>query len=539
MRQTFWMSTMAGLLALGALAPAQAARFYEGAPMAYSSVVERRDGGVVLAFLRENGEVNGYYCQCNGLSDKRMNLDKYGKASIAAVFQVDLDSEGETTFVLSHSGGRSDTPYGLHAYRYESSGGKMFKVAVLQPTLDAIVRGATSMDEARVRAALASLQLIDYSIDYAPTGVAEFDAIEHGHGTLVGYFNIDGELLSSKPADAPAFAYKKTFEEKDGHFLTVTYLLSEGWQGGHASSYHIKWITWETQPQRFAASQDGYFVEYDVNCCVGSVFARGLYAQGKRTGVWHYEEPLTIRSVGAFVDSKAEGPWTYESGEETTTGLMRNGQRTGRWEVSPGVEEWREAGQGNYQGFDTFVRDRLDGPSERRIGTVVHWQGNYVNGKKQGPWIEPGGGGNYVDDVPQGPWKKATPDGGWQMLTMLDGKPEGKLEQYGAGGQLELVEHYRLGVLEGPMQSFYPDGKRRYQGTFVDGKRDGGETLFYPDGELPQFHRNWHQGVLHGASIEHFQNGKPKQIGNYHMGKKTGRFQYFRDDGQLIEETVY
>lgn len=404
MRQTFWMSTMAALLALGTLAPAQAAaRFYADQLMAYPSVIERRDGGVVLAFLRENGEVNGYYCQCNGISEKRMNLDKYGKASIVAVFQLDLDSEGETTFVLSRSG---DKLFGLHAYRYERSGGKMFKVATLQPALDAIVRGAKAMDEAGVRAALARLQLIDYSIAYAPTGVAEFDAIEHAHGTLAGYFNIDGELLPGKPADAPAFAYKKTFQEKagpDGHFLTVTYLLGKGWEAGRAPSYHVKWITWETQPQRFAASQDGPFIEYDVNCCVGSVFARGQYAQGKRTGQWHFEEPNTIRSSGAFVDDKAEGPWTYESGDETTTGQMQRGQRTGRWEVSPGVAEWRAADMHSFTGYDHFVKDRLNGPSERRIDGVLQWQGNYVNGKKQGQWVEPGGGGLYVDDVKQGP----------------------------------------------------------------------------------------------------------------------------------------
>ena len=404
MRQTVLKSTMVALLGLGALAPAQAAsRFYEGAPMATASVVERRDGGVVLAFLRENGEVNGYYCQCNEGSDKRMNLDKYGKASIAAVFQLDLDSEGETTFVLSRSGGRSDSPFGLHAYRYERSGGRMFKVAALQPTLDAIVRGAQTMDEAQVRAALARLQLIDYSIAYAPSGVAEFDAIEHGHGSLVGYFNIDGELLPDKPADAPAFAYKKTYAEKDGHFLTVTYLLGKGWERGRAPGYHVKWITWETQPQRFAASQDGVFIEYDVNCCVGSVFARGQYAQGKRSGVWHYEEPNTIRSSGAFVDDKAEGQWTYASGDETTTGMMQRGQRTGRWEVSPGVAEWRAADMHSFTGYDHFVKDRLDGPSERRVDGVLQWQGNYVHGKKQGQWIEPGGGGLYVDDVKQGP----------------------------------------------------------------------------------------------------------------------------------------
>ena len=538
MRQTVLMSTMAALLALGTVAPAQAARFYEGQAMAYASAVERRDGGVVLAFLRENGEVNGYYCQCNGISEKRMNLDKYGKASIAAVFQLDLDSEGETTFVLSRSTG-SGAAYGLHAYRYESSGGKMLKVAALQATLDAIVRGATSMDEARVRAALARLQLIDYSIGYVPTGVAEFDAIEHGHGTLVGYFNIDGDLLPAKPLAAPAFGYKKTYGEKDGHFLTVTYLLGKGWEGGRAPSYHVRWINWETQPQRFTGSQDGAAVEYEVNCCIGSVFARGQYAQGKRTGQWHYEEPLTIRSSGAFVDDRAQGPWTYASGEETTTGQMRNGQRTGRWEVRPGVEEWRDEGKGNFHGFDTFARDRLDGPSERRIGDAVHWQGRYVDGKKQGQWVEPGGGGRYVDDVKQGPWKKATPGGGWQVLSMLNGEPEGKLEQYAADGQLELIEHYRLGVLSGPMESFYPDGKRRYQGTFTDGQRDGVETLFYPDGEVAQFQRNWQAGVLHGVNVENFQNGKPKHIGSYNMGKKTGRFQSFRDDGQLIEETVY
>jgi hypothetical protein len=328
-----------------------------------------------------------------------MNLDQYGKASIEAVFQLDLDSEGETTLVLS----RSAHAYGLHAYRYERSGGKMFKVPTLQPALDAIVRGATTMDEAQVRAALARLQLIDYSIAYAPSDVAEFDAIEHTHGTLVGYFNIDGELLPGKPAEAPAFAYKKTYQEKDGHFLTVTYLLGKGWQGSRAPSYHVKWITWETQPQRFAASQDGPFIEYDVHGCVGSVFARGQYAQGKRTGVWHYEEPDTIRSSGAFVDDKAEGPWTYASGDETTTGQMQRGQRTGRWEVNPGVAEWRAADMHSFTGYDHFVKDRLDGPSERRIDGVVQWQGIYVHGKKQGQWVEPGGGGLYVDDVKQGP----------------------------------------------------------------------------------------------------------------------------------------
>ena len=303
MRKTFGMSTMAALLALGTLAPAQAARFYEGKLMATASTVER---------------------------------------------------------------------------------------------------GAKTMDEAQVRTALAHVPLIDHSIAYAPTGVAEFDAIEHAHGTLVGYFNIDGELLPDKPADAPAFAYKKTFQEKEGHFLTVTYLLGKGWQGSRAPSYHVKWITWETQPQRFAASQDGLFIEYDVNCCVGSVFARGLYAQGKRTGVWHYEEPNTIRSSGAFVDDKAEGPWTYASGDETTTGMMQRGQRTGRWEVSPGVAEWRAADMHSFTGYDHFVKDRLNGPSERRLDGVVQWQGNYVNGKKQGQWVEPGGGGLYVDDVKQG-----------------------------------------------------------------------------------------------------------------------------------------
>ena len=87
MRKTFGMSTMAALLALGALAPVQAApRFYTGQPMATATAIERRDGGVVLAFLRENGEVNGYYCQCNEGSEKRMNLDQYGKASIESVF---------------------------------------------------------------------------------------------------------------------------------------------------------------------------------------------------------------------------------------------------------------------------------------------------------------------------------------------------------------------------------------------------------------------------------------------------------------------
>lgn len=534
MRQLVWTGLMAVALLAAVPAAAQAGHFYEGQDLAWPAAVERRDHGVVLAFLRENGEVNSYFCQCNQGQEKRMNLDRHGKASIEAVFHLDLDSEGQTTFVLTREHGA----YRLQAYRFERGIDRMLKVAGLQPALDRIVSGKKAIDEPQIRAALASLQLIDYSIAYQPTGVAHIDTLDHAQGKLVGYFNIDGDA-TVPAAGQPAFAYKKTFDEKDGHFLTVTYVLGQGWQGGHAPSYHIRFINRETEPGRFSGSQDGAAFEYDVGCCAGHVLARGQYARGKRTGAWQYEEPYASRSAGSFVDGKAEGPWTHASAEETTSGQMVNGQRTGRWEVSEGVEQWRAPGKGIFQGFDTFVKDRLHGPSERRLGGVLQWQGAYADGKKQGQWIVPGGGGAYADDVPQGPWKKATAEGGWQVLTMVQGQPDGKLEQYAADGKLELIEHYRLGVLDGTMESFYPDGTPRYQGNFANGKRDGAETLFYPGGATPQFHRNWQAGVLHGVSVENYRDGMLRSLGGYNQGRKVGRHQLLRSDGQLIEEKLY
>lgn len=200
-------------------------------------------------------------------------------AGTVAQFKVDLDSEGPTTFVLS----RVDGIYGLQAWRYSRALDSMSKVTELQAALDAIVADKKTINEAQVRAALASLQLIDYSVVYHRSGNPQFDTIDHAQGKLVGYFNAEGQPVRQSRGQ-PAFAYKKTFQEKDGHFLTVTYVLGFGWQGAPAPSYHLRFINWETEPSRFSGSQDGPGVEYDTSCCAGELQARPVYRHGQRIG---------------------------------------------------------------------------------------------------------------------------------------------------------------------------------------------------------------------------------------------------------------
>lgn len=134
-------------------------------------------------------------------------------AGTVAQFKVDLDSEGPTTFVLS----RVDGIYGLQAWRYSRALDSMSKVTELQAALDAIVADKKTINEAQVRAALASLQLIDYSVVYHRSGNPQFDTIDHAQGKLVGYFNAEGQPVRQSRGQ-PAFAYKKTFQEKDGRF---------------------------------------------------------------------------------------------------------------------------------------------------------------------------------------------------------------------------------------------------------------------------------------------------------------------------------
>ncbi|MDD2623076.1 MAG: hypothetical protein WC142_04950 [Bacteroidales bacterium] len=66
----------------------------------------------------------------------------------------------------------------------------------------------------------------------------------------------------------------------------------------------------------------------------------------------------------------------------------------------------------------------------------------------------------------------------------------------------------------GKWTSWFENGNKNSQGTYVDGKEHGKYTVWYPNGQI------------------HY-------IGKYHHGQKSGKWKFYNEEGKLTKEVVY
>ncbi|MFA6072439.1 MAG: hypothetical protein WC810_28075, partial [Janthinobacterium sp.] len=181
---------------------AHGAPFYEGKSLAHPAINASQDSGADVAFLKEKEGVNGYYCECKSSSAKPILLDQFGNAVIRSVFYASLDKETDDSvqsmLVLFRQGDKN----GLRAYRYHRSSGKYRRLDGLQPALNRIVAQGAAPNAGQVKAALAKLAPMDYSVARGKSGNADFDAIDHTQGTIVGYYSDDGKPVAAGGKDA-------------------------------------------------------------------------------------------------------------------------------------------------------------------------------------------------------------------------------------------------------------------------------------------------------------------------------------------------
>lgn len=137
----------------------------------------------------------------------------------------------------------------------------------------------------------------------------------------------------------------------------------------------------------------------------------------------------------------------------------------------------------------------------------------YEYGVKNGPYksyFENGDvslEGQYVDGLQQGVWKQYT-DHGKLLLqgTYKDGLLTGDRLQYGDGGGpmrgrrvVVRREHLRLGVKDGPAETYYNSGRLTARGTYRLGRKEGTWTFFGLDGKGPIRTKEYVCGRARGA----------------------------------------
>src|SRR5450830_636977 len=347
-----------------------AAPFYEGKTLAHPAIMASQDSGADIAFIKEKDGVNGYYCECRSSGSKTMLLDQFGNAAIRSVFYAALDREWEhsvqTMLVLLRQGDKN----ALRAYRFDRNSGKYKRLADLQPALDRIAAQSASPNAGQVKAALARLAPMDYSVTRGKSGNPEFEAIDHTQGTIVGYYSDDGKPVAAGGKDA--ITYKKTFQKKGERFLTASYTLYSDAGAGILPNYRLWQVTWETAPKQFTGSEDGPSVIYSLAWDDGSVVERGQYVKGKRQGLWVREGMHEGSEKGHFVDGLQEGLWSFNYPKQSESGMYRAGKREGRWTVVNYADEEE------VRGFDTYAGGQLNGPHERSMGGKLQTRGNYV-----------------------------------------------------------------------------------------------------------------------------------------------------------------
>ncbi len=76
-----------------------------------------------------------------------------------------------------------------------------------------------------------------------------------------------------------------------------------------------------------------------------------------------------------------------------------------------------------------------------------------------------------------------------------------------------------MGLLDGPMKTFYKSGSIREECTYKRGKLHGDHKSYYEDGSLDTV-AYFNEGKLDGDYRAYFQNGMPKKEAHSEMEKR-------------------
>lgn len=517
------ITLMAGL----ACSTAGAADFYEDKPLAHPLIEGLQESSATLAFIKEPGGVKGYYCLCNTSEGSPQLLDDFGQANIESVFLTQLDSEGPIRLVLF----KLQAKYRVYAYKYDPSQERYSRLQGLQKALDRITEGQKRLDALTIKKALAQLTPINYGIRYQTSGIDEFDQLDLTQGTLVSYYGQYHDPLHNPTPDDEPYFFKKTYQEKDGRFLTVTFWRAADTTVGEGQhtlyNYQVRRIAWETAPAQFTGSEDGQSASYYF----GNVSAQGAYQHGLRSGTWMLSNDEKQSESGEYVKGKREGQWTEDDDAQGKSGEYRNDLREGRWVFSNEAEMGWIA-----TGFQTYAHGQLNGPSELTVGSTTE-HGNYLDDKRQGPWVTDSGSGNYTDGLQSGPWTLKAGDGHRQAVNFVAGKKDGELRDTDANGVLIFIEHYKAGVLSGSREGYAPNGKLTFVENYTDGKLDGHAQHFSANGERLLKDFNWRAGVVDGPYRDFFDDGRLASDGVYENGKFIGLWIDQNPKSPLLIET--
>ncbi len=227
----------------------------------------------------------------------------------------------------------------------------------------------------------------------------------------------------------------------------------------------------------------------------------------------------TLKSVYALKENEPQGMRRdyNEDGSLKTARVFQDGLV---------LEEGSLAENGNKEGPWIFYYPN---------GTI-RAKGNYFNGLKHKLW-------NYY--YPNGQLeqkgsynKKEKPDGEWLWYypngTLLrsesywNGDPEGEMIEYSDSGTIVVQGSFRNGLEEGPWVYNYSSYTEK--GAYESGRKEGEWIARYYDGDL-LFKGKFISGQAHGWHQWYWPNGRKKKEGKFEYGLKNGNWTSYDEQG--------
>jgi antitoxin component YwqK of YwqJK toxin-antitoxin module len=115
------------------------------------------------------------------------------------------------------------------------------------------------------------------------------------------------------------------------------------------------------------------------------------------------------------------------------------------------------------------------------------------------------------------------------------GEQDGPVKTYYENGKLEVEGTWENGKLEGPAKTYYESGGLKSEENYKNSKLDGQYKKYYKNGQLEK-EATYSDGLLQGLTKKYYKGGQLEGEGYYKNGELYGPYKTYYVSGQLKSE---
>jgi antitoxin component YwqK of YwqJK toxin-antitoxin module len=260
------------------------------------------------------------------------------------------------------------------------------------------------------------------------------------------------EIVRLVPCDGEAFIWEELIVQKEENMVVIEMILEDQSLSDTEKAEQIE------VSEQMILEIDTHLSDLEKNC---KQSPEGQFINGKRDGEWIWWDKYNREiKAGNYVNGSKEGPWFERiyTGHAYRTIQMnyKNDKLEGKWTHKFSYEGpvsrnqnaekiyflKRELKQAIEEGNQTTIKAIENVLQSFEMPKIIA-EGYYVKGKREGFWTEFGnGGGNYINGIKDGTWIESDSKGNY-----INGLKDGTWTHWYSFGAAYKEEIYEDGVL--------------------------------------------------------------------------------------------